>query len=125
MNWVKDSSTDFGGQLVDIALITMLELCLGVILACIPTLSPLTDIYLKPLTSKRRPRTVEGRSELPVDEPQPRYFELGRSELPGDEPQPKYFELEGSQGHSNAGRIYQNAPLVQNQEKGDSESLSG
>jgi hypothetical protein len=38
----------------DIALISLLELWLGIIVACIPTLAPLAKTYIKPAVSKLR-----------------------------------------------------------------------
>lgn len=38
----------------DIALISLLELWLGIIVACIPTLAPLAKTYVKPVVSKLR-----------------------------------------------------------------------
>lgn len=44
--------TDFVFNLYDIGLISLLELWLGVIAACIPTLGPLLKSYVKPALTK-------------------------------------------------------------------------
>lgn len=93
-DWVNDTAVDFTSQLPDLALIVMLELCLGVIVTCVPALVPIMDICLKPLISRYWPGMVAG------------------PEHSGDRSQTKYFELEGSHGLSNAGRLYQNTPSV-------------
>ncbi|KAI2465983.1 hypothetical protein F4781DRAFT_369682 [Annulohypoxylon bovei var. microspora] len=49
---VEHPERDFLTQMPTLGLIVMLELWLGVIVACIPTLAPVLNIYMKPLVSK-------------------------------------------------------------------------
>lgn len=57
--------TDFAFDLYNIGLISLLELWLGVIAACIPTLGPLRKAYVKPVITKltrRSDRNTHGHS---------------------------------------------------------------
>ncbi|KND86233.1 hypothetical protein TOPH_09134 [Tolypocladium ophioglossoides CBS 100239] len=54
---VSSSDPDFVFNFITITLISFLELWLGVIVACIPTLAPLIKIYVKPKISARSDRT--------------------------------------------------------------------
>jgi hypothetical protein len=48
----RDPQVDFAYVLTDIGLLSHLELWLGIIVACMPTLAPLLNRYIKPAISK-------------------------------------------------------------------------
>lgn len=54
---------DFTYHFYDIGLISCLELWLGVIVNCMPTLGPLPHAYIKPIISKLRSSVLSGESQ--------------------------------------------------------------
>lgn len=54
---------DFTYHFYDIGLISCLELWLGVIVNCMPTLGPLPHAYIRPLISKLRSSVLSGESQ--------------------------------------------------------------
>jgi hypothetical protein len=61
---VANSDPDFVYNLFSIGLISFLELWLGIIVACIPTLAPLLKTYVKPMVSKISVRSERSRVRL-------------------------------------------------------------
>jgi hypothetical protein len=60
---------DFVYSLADIGLLSLMELWLGIIVACLPTLAPLLKTYVKPALSKLSLRSSSNRNSAQQQKP--------------------------------------------------------